>query len=125
MKIYVFGNEDIEMDSLPVRLMGDIKKEFSDISCEHLDPNEDFDTSEPFIIIDTVVGLKNVHLFESLKDFVPPPSFTCHDFDVFSNLRLLEKLGMLPNYRIIGIPPMMNKEEALQEILTLVKDINL
>lgn len=122
MKIYVFGNKDIEMDSLPVRLMGDIQNEFPDISCEHLDPNEDFDTSEPFIIIDTVVGLEEAHIFESLKDFIPPPTFTCHDFDVFSNLRLLEKLGKLPVYRIIGIPPMTDKDKALKEIIAMIKD---
>ena len=125
MKIYIFGNKDVEMDSLPVRLMGKVQEEFPEVTCEHLDPNEDIDTTEPFIIIDTVVGLEKIMLFTSLKDFVPPPNFTCHDFDVFSNMRLLEKLGMLPEYRIIGIPPMMLEGDALEKIILLIKENNL
>ena len=122
MKIYIFGNKDVQMDSLPVQLMGDIQKEFPDTVCEHMDANEDLDIEEPFIIVDTVVGLKEVMLFNSLKDFTPPPNFTCHDFDVFANLKLLEKLGRLPDYRIIGVPPMFDKKNALVSIVSIIKD---
>ena len=121
MNIYIFGNPDLENDSLPVRLIPKLQKELGDISINHIDPNEEIDTDEPFIVIDTVVGIKETTLFESLKDFTPPPNFTCHDFDVFANLKLLEKLGRLPKYRIIGVPPIMDEKVALKEIVTMVQ----
>lgn len=42
MKIYVFGNILVDIDSLPIKLIPLLQKEFPDIEFCELDPSEDF-----------------------------------------------------------------------------------
>jgi len=103
--IYLFGNQDLEMDSLPIRLIPELQKEFPETDFVVLDPNEEWNVPEEMIIIDTVVGIKEITVFEDLEHFDAAPKLTCHDFDAFFNLRILKKLGKLRKIKIIGVPP--------------------
>lgn len=102
--IHVFGNTDITMDSLPLRLLPELKKEFPDIEFRTLDPNEEWEIPDPFILIDTVVGIPDVHIFRSLDEFDTSPTVSVHDFDALFNLRYLKKLGKLKDMFIVGVP---------------------
>lgn len=120
MKIFVFGNEDLEMDSLPVRMVPEFQRAFPEHKFILQDPNEEWDTSEPFFVIDTVVGLAEPQLFDSLDAFVTRPRMSMHDFDAFSNLRFLQKLGKLPAIKIIGLPVGISEEEVLAVVDDLI-----
>jgi hypothetical protein len=116
MRIFVFGNEDLEMDSLPLRLVPELRKQFPEHDFLVHDPNEEWDTCEPFWVIDTVVGLKEPRVFDSIDVFVTQPNLSMHDFDALTNLRFLKKLGKLPEIKIIGLPVGILETTALQYI---------
>ncbi|MFA5830796.1 MAG: hypothetical protein WC878_03130 [Candidatus Paceibacterota bacterium] len=115
--IYLFGNSDLEMDSLPLRVLPVLESRFPDIDFTVLDPNEEWKIPEEMVMIDTVVGIKELTVFDDLKHFMEAPRVSVHDFDAFFNLIYLQKLGKLKNIKIFGIPPEMKESDA-EELLT-------
>jgi len=112
--VYVFGNPDLEMDSLPIQMIPEMQRLFPEETFLVLDPNEDWgNLPNPMVIIDTVVGIKEPRLFDSLTGFEAPPKCSTHDFDAYENLRFLKKLGKLNEVKILGIPAGIEKGEAL------------
>jgi hypothetical protein len=120
MHIFVFGNPDIEMDSLPITLLPKLEEQFPTHTFTVLDPNEEWDVPKDMLIIDTVVGIDTVTVFENLTSFLKAPRVTCHDFDAYANLQFLMKLKKIDSVRIIGIPPHLSEEEALRELTKLI-----
>lgn len=112
-KVFIFGNPDIAMDSLPLRLLPTLREQFPDIEFSTLDPNEDWDVPPHMIIIDTVVGIDEPRVFHSLDDFAAAPRMTCHDFDAYANLQLMKKVGELEHVVILGLPPTLHARDAL------------
>ncbi len=104
MQIFIFGNPDLEMDSLPIRLLPVLEKRFPDIDFVVLDPNEEWKIPEEMVMIDTVVGIKELTVFNDLKHFIEAPRVSVHDFDAFFNLIYLQKLGKLKKIKIFGLP---------------------
>ncbi|MBI2609967.1 hypothetical protein HYW53_02210 [Candidatus Giovannonibacteria bacterium] len=104
-QIFVFGNPDLEMDSLPIRILPELQKIFPEIEFEVLDPNEEWEIPAEITIIDTVEDISKPQMFYDLKNFRPPPRLTMHDFDAYSNLRHLQKIGKLKKITVIAIPP--------------------
>lgn len=124
MKIFVFGNADLAVDSLPLRILPELQKRFPHIEFIAADPNEEWDVAGGIIALDTVRGIKEVMQFDSLEQFHAAPRVTGHDFDALSNLRLLAKTGRIQNIKIIGIPPTILEEEALEATTALLKSIS-
>lgn len=114
--IFIFGNPDLAMDSLPIRLIPKLQKKFPDISFEIKDPNEEWDIPEEMTIIDTAVGIDEVTVFDDLESFSQTPQLSMHDFDALTNLRYMKKLGRLKKIMIIGVPPDIDEEKAVEEI---------
>jgi Ni,Fe-hydrogenase maturation factor len=123
MKIFIFGNEDLEMDSLPLRILPKLKEKFPEIEFVTADPNEDFDFPENVVVIDTTVGIKDVTVFDSLEKFSAPPRIGMHDFDALTNLRLLWKLGKIKKIKIIAVPPEIGKSEVVEKISEILQKI--
>lgn len=122
MTIFIFGNPDFKEDSLPLKILPGLKKKFPEIVFLVKDPNEDFELPEDTVIIDVVAGLKEPHIFNSLDDFQTPPRLTLHDFDLFSHLQFLKKIGKLPGkLKIIGLPPQINPQKAIKYITNYCK----
>jgi hypothetical protein len=118
-KIFVFGNEDLKEDILPLRILPELKKFFPKIQFEIKDPNEEWEIendsqNSEIIIIDTAVGIKEVTIFESLEKFARPPRVGMHDFDALTNLRFLQKLGKIKKVKIIAIPSHISESEAIK-----------
>jgi hypothetical protein len=113
MQVYVFGNPDIEMDSLPLRLMPKLREALPLHSFINLDPNEDWDVPRHMVIIDVVVGLAEPRVFLGLEHFMKAPRMTCHDFDAYANLLLLKKIGQIDDTTILGLPPGYDESKAL------------
>lgn len=103
-KIFVFGNPDLEKDSLPLRILPKLKEKFKRIKFEVKDPNEDWELGEEIIVLDTVWGIKDVTVFDDLNSFSQSPRIGMHDFDALTNLRYLWKLGKIRKVKIIGVP---------------------
>ena len=123
MNIYVFGNEDLPEDSLPLRILPKLKKEFPDFKFILKDPNEEWEDIEEMLIIDTVVSIKDIKIFNNLNDFVRTPRVSLHDFDAYTNLLFLEKLGKLKKIKIIGVPPEIDEGDALDKISGIINKL--
>jgi hypothetical protein len=121
MTVYVFGNPELPEDSLPLRLLPELKQRLPQVEFAAKDPNEEWDVPEELTLIDTVVGIPEPRLFESLDIFAAAPRLTAHDFDAYANLRLLQKMGRLKKIRIIGLPPMIPLSEALEFALKALR----
>ena len=118
MTIYVFGNPDLQEDSLPLRMIPELKKHFPRVEFEIKDPNEEWNCPETLTIIDTVKGINEVKVFDGLAEFAEAPRVTLHDFDALANLRYLQKLGKLKKITIIGVPAEMPFAEAFAGVTT-------
>ncbi|HSE34789.1 MAG TPA: hypothetical protein VLB83_01570 [Candidatus Paceibacterota bacterium] len=123
MRIHVFGNPDIAMDALPLRILPVLRARAPEIDFRTLDPNEEWDLVDPFVVIDTVVGIPSVHIFRSLDEFAAAPTVSVHDFDALFNLRYLKKLGKLGEVRILGLSPEISEEEAIVQVLAMIAEI--
>ncbi len=121
LQVFVFGNLDLQEDNLPMRILPKLKKRFPNVGFVVRDPHEEWDIPENMIVLDTVVGIKDVRIFSDLKKFQPPPRVSMHDFDAYANLRLLQKLGKLKKINIIGVPPMMSESEVVGKVIALLR----
>lgn len=127
MKITLFGNPDLQIDSLPIRILPRLREAFQDVEFEVEDPNNldlpEIPEGEEWVIIDTVAGLKNVQWL-SIDDIAKPTArLTAHDYDLASYLLLAKKaLGPLP-IRILGIPMDTGEEEAITQIVDNMRNV--
>jgi Ni,Fe-hydrogenase maturation factor len=134
MKIFVFGNPDLQQDSLPLKILPELKKCFNRsappaggaaggrrIEFKVQDPNEEWEIPEELIVIDTILGIDKVTVFLDLKRFEQTPRNTLHDFDALNYLRYLQKLGKLRKIKIIGLPPTISEKKAIDEIAAILK----
>ncbi len=109
------------MDSGPLRLLPALRATFPDVSFETLDPNEEWDVPRHMHIIDTVVGIDTITVFNGLEHFMKAPRMTCHDFDAYANLLLLRKLGKIDDVTIIGVPPTLPEEDMRNRVTEEVR----
>jgi len=121
--IFIFGNQELDIDSLPLKILPGLRQLFLSINFEAKDSNEEWSVPEKMIVIDTVVGLKKVTIFEDFDSFDSAPRLTMHDFDALANLRYLKKLGKLKEIMIIGVPPNMSENEAIESISKIIKGL--
>ena len=120
-RIFVFGNINLDNDSLPLRIMPQLQEKFPDIQFEVRDPNEEWGVPDEFIIIDTVIGIKGIRIFETLDKFLSAPRVSMHDFDFLTNLQYLWKLGKIKKIKIIGLPPNMEESEAVKKVSAILR----
>ncbi|KPJ85001.1 hypothetical protein AMJ57_04675 [Parcubacteria bacterium SG8_24] len=116
MRVFVFGNPEIAIDSLPLRLLPRLRRLFPQTDFVDVDPNEDWDIPEEMTVIDTVIGLGAPNVFDDLRNFERSPAVTMHDFDALAYLRLLIKLGKLQRVTVIGLPPDIDEDKAIVAI---------
>jgi Ni,Fe-hydrogenase maturation factor len=120
MTVFVFGNPDLPADSLPLRILPALKKRCPGVIFKVQDPNEEWEVPEELIVIDTVLGVDEVKVFDDLEDFANTPRVSLHDFDAVTNLRYLRKLGKVRKIKIIGLPPTISEKEALDSIAPIL-----
>ncbi len=123
--VYVFGNPELQSDSLPLRILDALRARRPDIDFQVLDPNENWPEIETICAIDTVVGIKDATVFDDLEEFEAAPTLTMHDFDALAQMRLLKKLGKLKDVRLIGLPADLPEETAVTATIKSLELINL
>ena len=119
--IYVFGNPLVKEDSLPLKLIDKLKKEFPSLQFKEFDTVEDLELEKELNIIDTIKGIKKVELIEDIDKIITEKVYSMHDFDLGYNLKLLKKMKMIDKVRIFGIPFDMNEKEAFEQLNKLIK----
>lgn len=120
--IYVFGNPLVREDSLPLRLIDKLRKEFPSLEFKEFDTVEDLELDKELNIIDTVKGIKKVELIEDTDKIITEKIYSMHDFDLGYNLKLLKKMKMIDKVRIFGIPAKINEKEAFKSLKKLIKN---
>jgi hypothetical protein len=123
-QVSVFGNPVDPTDSLVVGLVPELEKRFPGVHFSVEDPTETLEPeTNPWIILDVGIGINEVVVVEDLAelDFIQGQSV--HDFDVYMELRLREKLGQLPTIKIIIVPMVMDEEKALTAIETILSQL--
>jgi len=147
MKIFVFGNPDLAGDNMALRILPKLQKKFPLIQFIHKDPLENWtlDNGEPsgrrlndrqicdqesekekIIIIDAVKGISKVTVFGGLENFTAAHKrMTMHDFDLYDELALLQKLKKLPKVAIIGIPWGESEKDIWNDLLKTIQSISL
>lgn len=121
---------------MPLRILPKLREKFKDIEFEVKDPNEEWAISsanaddrpnqenlgfrDELIVIDTVIGIKEVEVFDDLEKFSKVPRVGMHDFDALTNLRYLVKLGKIKKIKIIGLPPDMDEAEAIKKASAII-----
>ena len=122
MKIYVFGNPLVREDSLPLKLLGRLRKKFPSVDFKEFDTTEDLNDRE-LDIVDTVKGIKKVELIEDVDKIITDKIYSMHDFDLGQTLKLMKKMKMIDNVRILGIPMGMKEDKAFLELCKLIENL--
>lgn len=120
MKVYVVGNSLVKEDSLPLKLLPKLRKEFPNVVFEEADPNENFVPADGSVIIDTVQGIDDVRWFDTLDEFIITNSVSPHDYDLGFHLRLMLKLGKIRKVKILGIPFEQTADEIIEKLFQLL-----
>jgi Ni,Fe-hydrogenase maturation factor len=118
--IYVFGNPLVKEDSLPLKLINKLKKEFPSLQFKEFDTVEDLDLEKELSIIDTVKGINKVELIDDIEKITTSKIYSLHDFDLGYNLKLFKKMKMIDKVRIFGIPPNIKEKEAFEQLKKLI-----
>jgi len=125
MMVAVVGNRDVAEDAMALELLPELQSLFPKIGFKVLDSNEEWVFASGAFVLDVVKGIERVTMFSDLASFSPPPHITLHDFDAFSHLQLLKKLGKLPDdIKIIGIPQRGNPQSIAKEVEACLKSLD-
>ena len=122
MTIYFFGNPDVLMDSLPLRLLPKLREYFPKVVFEVMDPAEEWNVPEDVVVLDTVEGISDVVLFDDLEKFIPAPRLSMHDFDALANVRFLKKLGKIKSVKVIGVPFGTGEQDVFEKVVRILND---
>jgi len=123
--VYVLGNPVVPSDGLPLKIVSKLQKRLPKFSFVHFDPTEEInlETQQELILIDTVIGIKQVTKFDNLEKFLLSPRVSAHDFDLSVSLRLLEKLGKIKKVTIIGMPTKGKLPAIISQVENILKSI--
>ena len=117
--VSVFGNPDLQLDSVPVQLVPKLRRQFPNVRFVVEDPNEiDLPKHGKWVILDTVRGLERVSWL-SVDDIARSRNagMTAHDYDLSTLLLLAKKLDASFEPNILGVPEGMSEERALSEVI--------
>jgi len=103
MKIYCFGNQYVEQDSLALKLADILKiPNIELIKCQTIEPILDADS--PLYIMDQVKDIKEITIITDVNKLKNRNTISCHDFDLQFFLKLLTKMNKIKEVVIIGLP---------------------
>ena len=121
-KILIFGNHLVKQDNLPLRILPQLKQKFPNIEFKEIDSTEnlqqELDENKNLTIIDTAIDIQEIKTItlktqDDFKKLQLPNSLSMHDFDLAYNLRLLKKVNLINEVKIICLPMNMSEDEAI------------
>ncbi len=112
----------VDKDSMPLRLMRSLSREFPQIAFKEFDPNENLEREgRDLNIIDAVEGIDRVTLITDIGMIRTQKAVSMHDFDLGHTLKLLKKLNYIDSVRIFGVPMGISEKEALEQLGSLIR----
>jgi len=124
MTIYYFGNALRPDDTLPRSVIQQLKQQFPAYAFIHADPTENWWRGEKKpVIIDTIEGLQRVTIFRSLDRFEKPPFVTPHDYDLYTDLMLMRKIGKINSFTLIGVPQKSNSSMLVKQLTKILSNL--
>lgn len=122
MKIYCFGNEFLENDSLAKEIADEIKIDgVSFIKCDS--PTDIVLEEKEIIILDVVESIDKTIIIDDINQLKDNKIYSLHDFDLSFFLQLMKKTNQINKVRIIGIPMKGNKENIKEDIIKIINKI--
>ena len=122
-KVLCFGNPYIEEDKLALIIGSELRVVgYEFILCKGVEDMLLFEP--PFIVMDVVKGIVKVTKFTDVSKLENRMSCSLHDFDLGYNLRLMKKFGMVEKVSIIGVPPEIEEEKAMEGIKKIIQNID-
>jgi hypothetical protein len=121
--VYVFGNPLVEEDSLPLRILPNLRELLPYIRFEEFDTTEDLDPKDGLVILDTANGIEKVQLIEDIDMLDAGKIYTMHDFDLGLTLKLWKKAGMIEDAKMICVPEGMKEDDAILQIERIIRSI--
>ncbi len=116
-KILIVGNPLVRDDSVPIRIMPELKKAFPKIEIREIDGVENIEEEgRDLTIIDSADGIDKVEIITDLEAIVMQKIYTMHDFDLGITLRLLKRMGKLDSALIFAVPRKYPEKKALMEL---------
>ena len=122
-KIFIFGNELVGEDSLPLKILPDLRNEFKEIEFVEIDPTEDLPEEEHFIILDTIINTEEVKILKDIDKIESMPNYSLHDLDLGFNLKLMKKLGKIKDVTIIGVPAEIGENNCLEQVKEVISNL--
>ncbi|MFA5025290.1 MAG: hypothetical protein WC503_02195 [Candidatus Shapirobacteria bacterium] len=120
MKVYVFGNINIEGDGEAIKFARN--NQIEGVKFIYIDPNDDLPISNEgnICILDTMMGIEKVTLFSErdIDKLEIAPRTTAHDYDLGFQLKYLVKLGKIKRISMIALP--MDKKLVDYERIHLI-----
>lgn len=116
-KILVFGNPLVKKDSLPIRLLPELRQAFPEIEFKEFDAVEDLQNEGKILyILDSVEGINKVEVITDIDLLLVSKIYSVHDFDLGYVLKLMKKMGMVEQVAIFGVPTSMRKDQAVKQL---------
>ncbi len=123
--ILVFGNPLVREDSLALRILPKLRKQFSSIEFIELDATEELtEYGQHLIILDVAKGIGKPAIITDLDDLELDRVLTMHDFDLAWNLKILKTAGKIKSVKIIALPYNLDEKKALEKAAALIKKIH-
>src|SRR5574339_309198 len=95
-KILVFGNPLVRRDSIPLKLIDNLRNEFPNIEFKEFDSIEEIQNEgDTLYILDSVEKIKKVMVINDLDKLATDKVYSVHDFDLATNLKILKKIGVM------------------------------
>jgi len=121
MKLYVFGNEYLEQDSMARKVAKHLQKLIKNIEVVHCRSPDDLLSEDDIIILDVVKDIKEPVLVEDIGKLKTGKIISMHDFDLGFFLKLIDKIGIKKNIKIVGVPSEGNPEIIARNITRKMK----
>ncbi len=124
MKVLVFGNPLVRMDSVALRMLPMLRKRFPEVEFKEFDAAENLEhEGRDLVILDAAAGIRKVVLIEDLSALSGGKIYSMHDFDLSLTLKLLRKMGALDSVRIIAVPSSFPPRKALPACSSLLSSL--
>lgn len=120
--IYILGNELVDFDSMPLKLLPLLNKQCPHILFKRFDPTEELAIKKDseIVFLDTIINSNKVAIYTDLNIFENKKTSNVHDYDLYLYLSLLKKLGKIKKIKIIGVPARGKIKTILQQLKPLL-----
>lgn len=123
MRVLVFGNEDVESDSLAMKVADILHIDGVEfIKCASPDNLESHIENGKIIIMDVAKNVDKITFLRDANNLRIGNLCSCHDFDVAFHIKLLKELGKLDNVIVIALPMKGKIDEIEGELTHLLPD---